>query len=98
MQLSDDDQHSVNIERLCAMFPHVEHLDIPVDHLDACHDVLERLRENLISVVFRFAFDEDEDEEESDFHHELVRWVRRLPQQHQSRVRDGDLYLWLAGH
>jgi hypothetical protein len=81
------------------MFPQIEHLDIPIDNLDSCQYVLDRLEQFLISVIFRFPAadedDEDEDDEDSDKYHELIEWAQNIQQNHQYRIRDGDIYLWL---
>ena len=103
VRLSFNDPQYINVNAFCSMFPYVQHLDIPVDKLDNCQIVVDRLKMNLISIVFRFSRDEDEydnddddDEEQSDFHRKLVRWARYVRRDHKYRVQDGDIYLWLS--
>ena len=92
VQLDDADAYHpyVNVEPFCTMFPRVKHLDIPIDHLDSCQYVLDRLKSHLISVIFRFLVDDDDEDENS-----LVQWAEDMPDNHQYRVHDGDIYLWL---
>ncbi len=64
-----------------------------------CQYVLDRLEKSLISIIFRFPIDEDDDEDEddedNDKYHELIEWAQNIQQNHQYRIRDGDIYLWL---
>ncbi|CAF1205007.1 unnamed protein product [Adineta steineri] len=66
VQLHDNYRHFVNVEPFCTMFPQIKHLDIPVDNLDSCQYVIDRLEEFLISVIFRFPNNDDEDEDDDD--------------------------------
>jgi ABC-type Zn2+ transport system substrate-binding protein/surface adhesin len=84
------------------MFPQIEHLDIPIDNLDSCQYVIDRLEKYLISIIFRFPNnnndddeDEDDEEDDNDKHNELIQWAQNIQENHQYRVRDGDIYLWL---
>jgi hypothetical protein len=55
----------------------------------------------LISVIFRLPYNEDDDDdadtddEEEDKNHQLIQWARNIQQNHQYRICDGDIYLWL---
>jgi ABC-type Zn2+ transport system substrate-binding protein/surface adhesin len=102
VQLDENYRQFANVEPFCTMFPQIEHLDIPIDHLDSCQYIIDRLGKYLISVVFRFPNndneddDEDDDDEEDDAkHNELIEWAENIQQNHQYRIRDGDVYLWL---
>jgi hypothetical protein len=109
VQLHDSYRHFVNVEPFCTMFPRIEHLDIPIDNIDSCQYVIDRLEEFLISVIFRFPNnenpDEDEDEENDDDDddddddenksNKLIEWAHNIQQNHQYRIRAGDMYLWL---
>lgn len=91
------------------MFPQIKHLDIPIDNLDSCQYIIERLGKFLISIIFRFPEnddDEDDDDEEeydddeenvhiTNKQNELIEWARNIQENHQYRIRDGDIYLWL---
>jgi hypothetical protein len=114
VQLDDDHRNFVNVEPFCTMFPQIEHLDIPIDSLDSCQYVINRLEKSLFSVVFRFPGqgdtdaedDDDDDEEEGEgegddhgaSHNALLHWARRVQTNHQYRIDDGDVYLWLGSN
>ena len=107
VQFEENYRHFVNVEPFCTMFPRIEHLDIPIDNLDSCQYIIDRLLKNLISVVFRFPVtdDDEDDEEELDDddesveyrgkHRELIQWAQNLQENHRYRIHDGDIYLWL---
>jgi hypothetical protein len=109
VQFDDDYRHFVNVEPFCTMFPRIKHLDIPIDNLDSCQYIIDRLEKFLISVIFRFPAHEDEDEDEdeddddddndndndNDKYNELIEWAQNVQENHQYRIRDGDIYLWL---
>lgn len=68
VQFDDHYRYFVNVEPFCTMFPRIKHLDIPIDNLDSCQYVLDRLERILLSVIFRFpANDEDEEDNEEAF-------------------------------
>ena len=67
VQFDDHYRYFVNVEPFCTMFPRIEHLDIPVDNLDSCQYVLDRLGDVLLSVIFRFPSSHDEDEDDEPF-------------------------------
>lgn len=67
MQFDDHYRYFVNVEPFCTMFPRIEHLDIPIDNLDSCQYVLDRLGKVLLSVIFRFPSNHDEDEDDEPF-------------------------------
>ncbi|CAF2050701.1 unnamed protein product [Rotaria magnacalcarata] len=98
VQFDNDYRHFVNVEPFCTMFPQIRHLDIPIDNLDSCQYLIERLEKFLISVVFRFPHnddnDDDDDDDDDDENAELIEWAQSLQQNHQYRLRDGDIYLW----
>jgi len=105
VQLDDNYRHFVNVEPFCTMFPQIEHLDIPIDNLDSCQYIIDRLEKFLISIIFRFPNNENDDEDEdeddededddNDKHNERIEWAENIQQNHQYRIRDGDIYLWL---
>ncbi len=97
MQLDGNYRHYVNIEPFCTMFPQIEHLDIPIDNLDSCQYIIDRLEKSLISVIFRFPVDDDDDDndDDDDKYHDLIEWAENIQEHHQYRIRDGDIYLWL---
>jgi hypothetical protein len=100
VQLDDDYRHFVNVEPFCTMFPRIKHLDIPIDNLDSCQYVIDRLEKYLISIIFRFPNNNDDDEDEDtddeeDKNTELIQWAHNIRQNHQYRIHDGDIYLWL---
>ena len=108
VQLEDGHRNFVNVEPFCTMFPQIEHLDIPIDSLDSCQYVIDRLKKTLFSVVFRLPGQEDTDADDDDdddgevendaSHNALVHWARRVQTNHQYRVDDGDIYLWLGSN
>ena len=109
VQLEDDHRNFVNVEPFCTMFPQIEHLHIPIDNLDSCQYVIDRLRRSLVSVVFRLprqgeSDTEEEDDEDDDddddgpSNNALLHWARRVQVNHQYRVEDGDIYLWLESN
>ena len=93
-------------ERYTGRLPHYFYIDviIPIDNLDSCQYIIDRLEKYLISIVFRFPNNENDDdedddtydEEEDDKHRQLIQWAKNIQQQnHQYRIHDGDIYLWL---
>lgn len=97
VQSDDDYRHYVNVEPFCTMFPQIKHLDIPIDNLDSCQYVIDHLEKFLISVVFRFPRNDDDDEDDeydNEKNDELIEWTQNLRENHQYRIRDGDIYIW----
>ena len=74
IQLDDNDPYYVNVQSFCSAFPRIEHLDFPVHRLEDCQYIIDHLKTNLISVVFRFTIDSEEydDDEQGEFHQHLV--------------------------
>ena len=65
------DQRAVNIEPFCAMFPRIQHLNIPVDSVESCQYALDQLNQDLVSVMFQIpetgsTSDSDDSEVEDD--------------------------------
>ncbi|CAF1537359.1 unnamed protein product [Adineta steineri] len=72
-----EDQRTVHIEPFCAMFPRVQHLNIPIDSVESCQYALDQLHQDLINVIFQIPTldtssdiddtdDDDDDEDESE--------------------------------
>ena len=108
MQLDDNYRHFVNIEPFCTMFPQIKHLDIPIDNIDSCQYIIDRLEKFLISIVFRFPNndededddddndnDNDDDDDDNQKYNERIQWAQNIQQNHQYRIRNGDIHLWL---
>ncbi|CAF5050609.1 unnamed protein product, partial [Rotaria sp. Silwood1] len=66
LQTEDNYGHFVNVEPFCTMFPQIEHLDIPIDNLDSCQYLIDRLEKYLISIVFRFQNNEEDEDDDDD--------------------------------
>ena len=39
------------------MFSRIEHADLPIDTIESCQYLIERLGSDLISIIFRFSND-----------------------------------------
>lgn len=93
LQFDDQTNNFVHVEPFCTMFSRIEHVDLPIDTIESCQYLIERLGSDLISIIFRFSNDADEDDDEEE--NEKIRWIESLRVKQQYRLCDGDLYLWL---
>jgi hypothetical protein len=59
----DESSNRVNVEPFCAMFPRIQYLYLPVDHVDSCRYIVDQLHDDLIKVIFCLpSTDDDEDQ------------------------------------
>ncbi|CAF1073642.1 unnamed protein product [Rotaria sordida] len=99
-----EDQHAVNIEPFCSMFPRIQHLIIPVDNVDSCQYVLDQLKQDLLSVIFRItgndhSFDETDDESENEEENSTVNlfseWIQELSERYHCYKKQRQIHIWL---
>ncbi|CAF3662560.1 unnamed protein product [Rotaria sp. Silwood1] len=98
------DQKTVNIEPFCSMFPRIQHLIIPVDNIDSCQYVLDQLKADLLSVIFRITandnvFEETDDESENEEENSTVdlfsEWIQELSKQYRCYKKQRQIHIWL---
>ncbi|CAF4814917.1 unnamed protein product [Rotaria sp. Silwood1] len=98
------DQKTVNIEPFCSMFPRIQHLIIPVDNIDSCQYVLDQLKADLLSVIFRITandnvFEETDDESENEEENSTVdlfsEWIQELSKQYRCYKKQRHIHIWL---
>ena len=93
LQLEDDSPH-VKVESLSRMFPRVEHLSVPVNTIESCQFIMNRLSIYLSSVIFRFPSANDSENEEPSYT-TLLQWAKFVQRKHQYRISERDVCIWI---
>jgi len=102
-------QRAVNIEPFCAMFPRIQHLNIPVDSIESCQYTLDQLNQDLISVMFQIpenessidADDSDDEDDDDDDDEEIEtidlfsEWIKELPEQYRYHKKQRHIHISL---
>ena len=93
----------VNIEPFCAMFPRIQYLTMPIDHVDSCEYVVQQLKSDLIKVIFRLSSNDDDDDDDDDEPYEgreaisndsFLPWLEKLPKQYLFHRKYHQIHIW----